>query len=315
MREDHLYLIDQLNDGVQRALARLLTLVENRDPGWLDVMKQIHPRTGRVPIVGLTGPAGAGKSTLVCNLAEEMVRKGYRPGIIAVDPSSPFSGGSLLGDRCRMRSAEMHPEIFIRSMGSRDGSGGLSPGVMNAARLIEAGGYDIILIETIGTGQDEIDIVHAANLVLLILSPGMGDIIQAFKAGMMEIADIFVVNKADKPGADQLAGEIQTMLAARQAMANKHPHIVKHSNSMGSKGASELAALVLDCLNEEQRLLGRRKNRIRWELLSHLELRIRQMVFDNYLEKITMEPLITEIIEGRTDIYSVIEKALKEGMC
>ena len=190
----------------------MITRIENRDSGWKDAMKSIYPDTGATLVFGITGAPGAGKSTLTSKIAQGLVTKGYQVGIIAVDPSSPFSGGALLGDRLRMQDIATIEGIFIRSMATRGTLGGLCQGARDVIRIMDAFGKDIVLIETVGVGQDEIEVVRAADVVLVVSVPGLGDGIQTLKAGIMEIADLFVVNKADREGADEVVSDIQAML-------------------------------------------------------------------------------------------------------
>jgi LAO/AO transport system kinase len=206
-------LVEAVSDGEGRALGRLITRVENREPGWQEAMKALYPRTGAARVVGITGPPGAGKSSLTNRIAAILLERGQRVGIIAVDPTSPFSGGALLGDRLRMRDVATARGIFIRSMATRGTLGGLCQGARDVARILDAAGHQVVLIETVGVGQDEIEVVKAADLVVVVCVPGQGDGIQTLKAGIMEIADLFVVNKADREGADELVADIRSMLA------------------------------------------------------------------------------------------------------
>ncbi len=206
-------LIERLLHGDRRALARMVTLIENETPIARRYLAELHPHTGRAHIIGVTGAPGAGKSTLVAHLLREMRKREHKIGVVAIDPSSPFSGGALLGDRIRMMELAGDPEIFIRSMASRGNLGGLSASTQDAVHAIDAAGYDLIIIETVGTGQAEVAIMSAAQTVLVVTAPGMGDEVQAIKAGILEIADIFVVSKADKPGADQTAAELSMLLS------------------------------------------------------------------------------------------------------
>lgn len=197
--------------GDRRALAQLITRIENENPSALPVMAALYSRTGRGHIVGVTGAPGSGKSTLVNELAKQLRRDGRMVGIVAVDPTSPFSGGALLGDRIRMRDLAGDEGVFIRSMASRGSLGGLARATGDAVRLLDAAGFDVILVETVGAGQAEVDIAKASHTTLVIQAPGMGDDIQAIKAGILEIADIFVVNKADLPGAENTVRALQMM--------------------------------------------------------------------------------------------------------
>jgi LAO/AO transport system kinase len=208
---DALRLAERVLQGDRRALARLVTRVENNSGGAVEALSFLYPHTGRAHIVGVTGAPGCGKSTLVNEIAQEIRRHGPTIGIIAVDPSSPFSGGALLGDRIRMRDLAGDEGIFIRSMASRGSLGGLARATNDVIKVLDAAGFDVILVETVGAGQAEVDIASSAHTTLVVQAPGMGDDIQAIKAGIMEIADIFVVNKADQPGADATANLLQMM--------------------------------------------------------------------------------------------------------
>ena len=198
--------------GDPRSIGRLISLVEADTPSAKEIMKQIYPRTGKAKVIGITGSPGAGKSTFVDRLIEQFKSENMKVGVIAIDPSSPFTGGAILGDRLRMQSHALDEGVFIRSMGSRGHLGGVSRSTHEAALILDACGFDVVLIETVGVGQSEVDIIKIADTVVLVLVPGMGDDVQIMKAGIMEIADTFVVNKADKEGADKVAADVQVML-------------------------------------------------------------------------------------------------------
>jgi LAO/AO transport system kinase len=204
-------LVERVLQGDRRSLARLVTRVENASSGALQALALLYPHTGRAHIVGVTGAPGCGKSTLVNEIAQEIRRGGQTVGIIAVDPSSPFSGGALLGDRIRMRDLAGDEGVFIRSMASRGSLGGLARATNDVIKVLDAAGFDVVVVETVGAGQSEVDIASSAHTTLVVQAPGMGDDIQAIKAGIMEIADIFVVNKADQPGADATVSLLQMM--------------------------------------------------------------------------------------------------------
>jgi len=220
-------LVDEMRNGSVRALARLITLVENEQPGAFEAMERIYPHTGNAHIIGITGPSGAGKSTLTDKITKELRRQNYTIGIIAVDPTSPFTGGALLGDRVRMAGISNDECVYIRSMASRGSLGGLSRATADTVKILDAFGKDYIIIETVGIGQDEVDIVKAADVSILVMMPGSGDDIQAMKAGVMEIGDIFVVNKADKDGADRLVTEIRMMIEMSLNPGQWTPPIIK----------------------------------------------------------------------------------------
>ncbi|GAC1462311.1 MAG: methylmalonyl Co-A mutase-associated GTPase MeaB [Ktedonobacteraceae bacterium] len=204
---------ERLLAGDRLALARMITLIENEIPQARSYLAELHQHTGRAHIVGVTGSPGAGKSTLVTHLVRELRRREHKVGVVAIDPSSPFTGGAILGDRIRMMELSGDPNVFIRSMASRGNLGGLSASTRDVVRAMDAGGYDPIIIETVGTGQAEVEVMRSAQSVLVVVAPGMGDDIQAIKAGILEIADIFVVSKADKPGSDQTVAELAMLLS------------------------------------------------------------------------------------------------------
>ena len=206
-------IVERLLSGDRRALARMVTLIENESPQAHLFLAELHQHAGRAHIIGVTGAPGAGKSTLVTRLVRELRRRVRRVGVVAVDPTSPFTGGAILGDRIRMMELAGDPNVFIRSMASRGSLGGLSSSTRDVVRAMDAAGYDPIIIETVGTGQAEVEVMRAAQTVLVVTAPGMGDEVQAIKAGILEIADIFVVSKADKPGADQTVAELAMLLS------------------------------------------------------------------------------------------------------
>ena len=226
--------------GDPRAIARAISLVEDEEASGAELIRRIFPRTGRAYLVGITGPPGAGKSTLVDRLALEMRRAGLTVGIICVDPTSPYTGGAILGDRLRMGAHAADPEVFIRSMATRGHLGGLARATSDVALVLDAAGKDIVIIETVGVGQDEVDIVRTADISIVTLVPGTGDEVQALKAGIMEIADIFVVNKADREGADRMVQSVAANLSLQTyAAADWKPPIVKTAATTG-QGVAEL---------------------------------------------------------------------------
>ncbi len=205
-------LIDGLLSGKVRPLAKAITVVENDQPGKRELLKRIYPKTGNAYLLGITGPPGAGKSTLTDKIIANLRKQGKTVGVIAVDPSSPFSGGAILGDRIRMQQHALDDGVFIRSMATRSNLGGVAKNTVDVIHLLDASGKDVIIVETVGVGQDEVDIVRIAQTTVVVMVPGLGDSVQIAKAGVMEIADVFAVNKADRDGADKLFSEIRAML-------------------------------------------------------------------------------------------------------
>jgi len=305
-------LAKQLLGGSPGALARSISLVENERPEGRAILKVIYPRTGRALVLGITGPPGAGKSSLASRLVSAWRGRGEKVGIIAVDPSSAFSGGAILGDRIRMQEHALDPGVFIRSMATRGHSGGVSRASRDVVDLMDAAGYGIVLIETVGVGQDEVEVVEIADLVLVVLPPGLGDDIQAIKAGILEIADVFVINKADREGADRLEAELQAMLALSGDTETAATPIVKTVAISGS-GVAELMEAVERHRSKAVTGEARRKrelDRSRDRLLGLLREELFQRVRRTCLADGEMEALVEDLASRRRDPYSAAETVL-----
>jgi len=290
-------------------LSRAISTVENHAPGWIELLKESFPQSGTALTIGLTGAPGAGKSTLVDQLAKLYRREDKKIGIVAVDPTSPYSGGAILGDRIRMQQHFSDPGIYIRSMATRGSLGGLASTTADVAMVLDASGRDIVMIETVGVGQDEVDIVRVADITIVILVPGMGDDVQSIKAGIMEIADIFVINKSDHEGAERVEKEIRALQSLAVRSDNWIPPIVKTIATEG-KGVEELAGAIREYQDYMQKndVLSRRRTR-NWET------RLIEMLRARLLEKARaaisdgdLALFAADIAEHKRDPYSVVEE-------
>jgi LAO/AO transport system kinase len=298
--------------GDPRALGRLVSLVENAAPELRRVMKVIAPLAGQAKVIGLTGAPGVGKSTVTGALVRNFRDSGLRVGILAVDPSSPFSGGALLGDRVRMQDHATDDQVFIRSMASRGHLGGLAWATPQALRILDAAGFDIVLIETVGVGQAEVEIASLADSAVVVVAPGLGDSIQAAKAGILEIADIFVVNKSDRPGAQEVVRDLRTMLAmAGYGESSWKPPIVSTTAATGSGVADLVAAIAAHgaWLDESGQRASRRRNRAREEIsaiaLAELRQRMGGMPGESRLDE-----LAGRVAAGDLDPYAAADELI-----
>jgi len=301
----------KLLQGDRRALARLISMVENDDPAKTEILKKIYPHTGNAFVVGITGAPGTGKSSLVDHLLGLIRRQSLAVGVIAVDPSSPFSGGAILGDRIRMQDHVMDDGIYIRSMGSRGALGGLSRTTREAVKIVDAFGKDIIFIETVGVGQSEIDVVKYADTTVLVLTPAAGDSVQTIKAGVMEIADIFVVNKADLPGKDRTVTELEAMLDLSPG-GDWRPPIIS-TNSLEGEGVRELWDEISQhrlYLEESGQLQKIRKQRARQEFVDQLEYLVKSEVWNRIQARVSVEDLVEDLLNRRTDPYTLAHELL-----
>ncbi len=293
-------------------MARAISLVEDGAAGAAELMRGVFPQTGRGLVVGITGSPGAGKSSLVDKLAGLYRARGERVGIVAVDPSSPFSGGAILGDRIRMQALGLDPGVFIRSMATRGNLGGLARATVDAVAILDAAGYQKVVVETVGVGQDEVEIVKAADVSVVVLVPGMGDDIQAIKAGIMEIGDVFVINKADRDGVLRTEKELEALLSLAHRPDMWSPPIVK-TVATENKGLEELAAAIESYREFQQSSTGahvRRAAVARWRILELLRERLLARALEPEGTRARLESLADEVAAKRRDPYSAVEELL-----
>ncbi len=302
-------LVERVLAGDRRAIASAISMAENRDAAAIPLLQELFPKTGHGQVVGITGAPGAGKSTLAEKLAGEYRRQGARVGILAVDPTSPFSGGAILGDRVRMQSLAHDPGVYIRSMATRGQLGGLAPATQEAVTILDASGCDCILIETVGVGQDEVEVARLADATVLLLVPGLGDDIQTFKAGVMEIADVFVINKSDRQGADRVEQEVTAMLSLATRPDGWRPPIVKTVATTG-QGIGELVESL-----GQFRAFGEKSEAARQRRRAHWRSRVLELLRQTLFEKAVAKSLgdgsferqIEDLLVHRRDPHQVVE--------
>ena len=332
--------------GKSAALARVVSIVENHRPGFEEILGSLHPRTGRARRIGLTGPPGAGKSTVTSLIVKSFRDQGLTTGVIAVDPTSPFTGGSLLGDRVRMESVALDPGVFIRSMATRGSLGGLAAATREVADVLDAFGFDRLLIETVGVGQSELDVARTADSTVLILVPESGDSIQTLKAGVMEIADIFVVNKADRPGADRLRNDVELMLGLRKGVSfgNVPAHhgidlkrlnparLARESAAVANptewtppvlsavatkqEGIPEIMAAIdrhFAYLEQSGTLRARRRERLRERVMDVVERKVSDRLWKDPRTRTWLEEQLPSVEEGTATPFAVADQLLRQS--
>ncbi len=305
-------LVTRVLAGSHQAAARLISLIEDGELEGLQALRTLYPRTGKAYTVGVTGPPGAGKSTLVDALTKRIRVEGGTVGIIAVDPTSPFTGGAVLGDRVRMQDHATDPGVFVRSMATRGHLGGLAPATADVIYILDALGCAFVLIETVGAGQGEVEVVSVADTVIVVTVPGLGDAVQMLKAGIMEIGDLFVVNKADRPEADRAVTEIKMMLGLAPERRWRPP-VIK-TVAISGAGVEEVLAGIREHrahLEAEGALEARRRERRRAEVLRSLEARIKEDILGRARADGSLEVLLDQVADGRLDPHSAAERLLE----
>ncbi|AGZ45695.1 methylmalonyl Co-A mutase-associated GTPase MeaB [Actinoplanes friuliensis] len=307
-------LVARAREGDPRSVARLITLVENGDPKLAEVAAALAPYAGRAQVVGLTGSPGVGKSTTTNELVRALRKAGHRVGVLAVDPSSPFTGGAILGDRIRMQDHTTDPGVYIRSMSSRGQLGGLAAATPQAVRVLEGAGCDVVLVETVGVGQAEVEIASLADTTLVLLAPGMGDAIQAVKAGILEIADVFVVNKADRPGADATYRDIQGMLSLGERSPGEWRPQVVRAVAVKGEGVDDVVAAIEKhraWLESSGRLQARREARAAAEVEA-IALGTLRARLGSLREGTALSDLAARVAAGGLDPYAAAESLIKD---
>ncbi len=309
-------LAQRLLDGDKRALARAISLVEDDDPAGWELVREVYPQTGRAAVIGFTGPPGVGKSTLIGALTKAERAKERDVAVLSIDPSSPFTHGALLGDRIRLSEHFLDPGVFIRSMANRGALGGLSEAALQAALLMDAAGKDVVFLETVGVGQAEVDVIDHADTVVLVLQPGSGDSIQALKAGVMEIPDVIVVNKADHPLTDTMIREIRGVLALAPHEEGRWRIPVVRAEAARGTGVEEVVE-ALDAhrahIEAEGTLLERRRRNLMNEVLALATFRLRRRLEASVREDADVQKLLDQVVERRLDPASAAGSILERG--
>ncbi len=303
----------KLIEGDRRSIARAISVAESNDRGSSELLKSIYPDTGNAYRVGITGPPGAGKSTITNQITKYFRAHDKKVGIIAVDPTSPFTGGALLGDRVRMNDIGQDPGVFIRSMATRGSLGGLSKKAIDAADVLDSAGFDFIILETVGVGQSELDIANASDTTIVVLVPESGDSVQAMKAGLMEIADFFVVNKSDRPGSEQAVTALRTILMMKDHDESTWMPAIIKSVAIENKGIKEIAAEIerhKNYLIETNKFLKRREDRTKIRIRNIVEEKIREELWSGTGEK-SLNSSLDKVVLGNLSPYHIAEEIIE----
>lgn len=306
-------LVENLLAGDVRALARCISFVENADPRSIEILKKIYSRGRSIPIIGITGPAGVGKSSLVDQLIAVYRSQNLQVGVVAVDPSSPFTGGAILGDRIRMQRHGTDPGVFIRSMATRGKLGGIAAATFDVIDLLNASGKDIILLETVGVGQDEVDVVKIAHTTVVVLMPGLGDEVQAMKAGLMEIADLLVINKADRADTEKMELELKSVLSFFQSDMEWKPLILK-TIATENTGVDALVSAIQEhetYLKQTGKLQDKLMLQSRQRIVDALEYQVTSYIMEEKFEKLGIAKKIEDVAARKMDPYTAVHELLK----
>ncbi|MGB9714128.1 MAG: methylmalonyl Co-A mutase-associated GTPase MeaB [Candidatus Bathyarchaeales archaeon] len=311
--------VEEITQGVlagdRRSIAKAITIVESNAPEAQKLRSQIYPHTGKAHVIGLTGPGGSGKSTLIEKMVREYRRRGKTVGVVAVDPTSPFTGGAFLGDRIRMQELSTDEGVFIRSMATRNYAGGIAKTTKDAVKILDAAGKDVVIVETVGAGQSEVEIVKVAQTIVVVHAPGLGDEIQAIKAGLMEIADIFVVNKADRENADKAVMDIQAMLKLGDKEAAWKTPILK-TTAITGEGIPQLIKKIEEHRNFLRKGLGLKRSlgKAEAELIDAIKETVANAIVEELKKEGKFEETLREIVERKIDPASAAEKLLNKKL-
>jgi GTPase len=305
--------LDKFLEGDQAALARIISFIEDRGEGYQEVLSRLYPRSGKAIKIGFTGPPGAGKSSLVNNITRVLVSSGKKVGVVAVDPSSPFTGGALLGDRIRLIDMPADGSVYIRSMATRGSTGGLAAATGNVTIALDAFGFDYILLETVGVGQVELDIIDTCDTVIVVLVPESGDAIQAMKAGLMEIADIFAINKADRPGSENIVAELNMILEIKREKIDWELPVIA-TEAINNKNTDRLLEKITAHIEYEKasgRFENRRREQIKKKIYSILQYHLSNLIKDKLNGLVDLDKVVSDIYEGKSDPYTTSQKLLE----